>query len=761
LNNYKSIVPVPTFIILTIISSLFLIDFLPHSTTIDILYPQFFFLALLNLGTAVYLYYQRKNLASDTFLIFKKSYLFWSYLVFIILSGLSFMAAKNHSLVLEKFIELVIAFCLFVNLAILLKNRLSLLPQIIMIVAIAAFFQSATEIYYLKQKANQTSVLTALGFMAERAGNINILATSLAVKIPFLLIGITRFSGFKKVFLFLTLLVITTTLFLTSSRTAILSVFIVYSIYTFYYLKIHSVNKSSLSACVTFIVPVVLSFFITNMIFKKSADKNRYVSISNRLKQINTQDASANNRLLFWNNTIQIAKNNPVLGVGLGNYKIESIPYEKTQLDDSTISLHSHNDFLEIMAETGILNGLIYISIFIIVCFLNIKTLLKSDETETNTIALLALMLTSVYVLDSLLNFPMFRPTMLLFLCFLLALTLVNTVNKNNSEAHYGKNLFSLGQIFICAITVYFSYLGYKASNLEYLIQKDTANSFLNSSLTGDELIARIPKYKNTLSTAESFYEHAGIYFTNEKKYDQALKYLSKADKINPNFGRIFYYKMIIANAKGNRDSAYVYAKEAFYLRPRNLNFYKMAIQFARFKNDTTEIFKEHKVFTQYRKIPQAWEIAAQELQKTNYASGKTLNFIDNGLKEFPGDSTLLQQKRNISSIDYLKEGQSFLNKNPSKALAFYQKALKEDPENADIMQNIAFYYYNLGDYKQSLSFFLNALKKREFKSGRTEFFIGNCYLKINDKTNACKYLTISKAKNFSDAEQLIIQNCR
>lgn len=759
-TSSKSTASIPVFIALTVISSLFVIDFLPHSSTIDILYSQFFFLSLVNFLTAIYLYNKRKSI-SNICVIFKKSYLFWSYLTFILLSGLSFVATKNSSLVIEKIIELVIALCLFINLTILLKNRLYLLPQIVLIISISAFLQSSIELYYLKQKANQTSLLTALGFMAERAGNINILATSLAIKVPFLLIGITRFSGFKKVFLFLTLLSLITTLFLTGSRTAIISIFIVYVIYTFYYFKTNSLNRSSLSISVTFFIPLILSFFIANSIFKKTDYNSRYVSINDRLRQINNEDASVNTRLLFWNNTIQIVKKNPVLGVGLGNYKIESIPYEKTQMNDSTISLHSHNDFLEITAETGILNGLLYISIFVFIFFINIKRLLKSNEIETNTIAVLVLMIATVYVLDSLLNFPMFRPTMLLFLCLILTLTLANTTNKEHFEFYSENKMLYLGQIFICFITIYFAFLGYRASNLEYLIQKDITNSFSNSALTGEELIAKLPKYKNTLSTAESFYEHAGIYLINEKKYGQALKYLSKADKINPHFGRIFFYKMIIANATGNRDSAYIYAKKAFYLRPRNLNFYKMSTQFARVKNDTLEILKEHSIFVEYRKIPQAWEIAAEELQKAHYSNKKTLDFIISGLKEFPTDSILLQQKRNISTAERIKEGQSFLNKKqPSKALAIYKKALNEDPHNVDIMQNIAFYYYNFGDYRQSLKFFLNALELREFKSGRTEFFIGNCYLKINDNINACKYFTISKTKKFSDAEQLIIENC-
>jgi O-antigen ligase/Tfp pilus assembly protein PilF len=756
----RSLANIPDYIVLFFISGLLLIDFLPRFGAVDPLYPQFLYLSGLNFIMAVYLTFKIKTIGLNTITSFKKSYALWAYLGFIVLCGISFIAARNATLVIEKLIELIITFCLFINFSIILKDKIHLISKIIFIICLAAFLQSTVEFYYLKQKADQASIITALSYMAERVGNINILAASLTIKIPFLLLGITHFLKSKRIFLFITLFLASTIILLTGARAAIISIALIYILYIAYHLRINSLNKSSLWTCFSLIIPIILAVFITNIIFTKSKNKDRYVSIENRIEQIGTKDASANARLLIWNNTIQLTKTSPFIGIGLGNYKIESIPYEKTQSDDSNISLHSHNDFLEITAETGILNGLIYLSIFVYVFFINAKRVLKTDNIDSKALAMITLLMTLVYGIDSFFNFPMFRPTMVLFLCFLLIFTFINTPQINNLEASNTKIYWVL--IFVSIITTYFAFLGYKASVLESLIQKDNANSFTNNILSGDEVISKLPKYKNTLSTAESFYEYAGIYYMHEKKYDQAHKYLSKADKINPNFGRIFFYKMLISNANNNIDSAYVYAKEAFYLRPRNLNFYKMSTQFARAKKDTSEILKEHKIFIQYRNIPQAWKIATDELQKANYDTNKLISFINLGLKTFPADSILLQQKREIAAVNYIKEGQFYLSKNNSnKALEFYLKALKEDSNNADTMQNLAYLYYDEANFKQAAYYFLNALKLRQFNSGRTEFFLGNCYLKMNDKENACKYFMISKSKNFPDAKQQSILYCK
>jgi tetratricopeptide (TPR) repeat protein len=216
---------------------------------------------------------------------------------------------------------------------------------------------------------------------------------------------------------------------------------------------------------------------------------------------------------------------------------------------------------------------------------------------------------------------------------------------------------------------------------------------------------------------------------------------------------------MLIANKKKNIDSAYVYGKKAFYMRPRNLNFYTMSTQLAGSKNDTAEIIKEHRTFITYRNIPQAWKIAAYELKKAKYSNKKLLHFINKGIKQFPTDSILKKTKNHIVAMEYLNEAQYFLNKkNKAKALEFFQKALKVDSSNPDLMQHLAFYYYNIQNYKQSINYFLESLKLRKFNSGSTEFFIANCYLKENDKTNALKYFNISKDKNYLPAIQLLKQ---
>ncbi|WP_158598186.1 MULTISPECIES: O-antigen ligase family protein [unclassified Flavobacterium] len=653
--------------------------------------------------------------------------------------------------------ELVIVFCLFINLSILLKDKLHLLYKIVFIVGISGFLQSWQELNSFIVLQKNTSLLQLLNNMKGNTGNINILAASLTIKIPFLLFGITHFKNYKKVLLILALFCVVTTILLTGARTALINLFLIFLIYFVYLLREYSFNRFTFIKILYIVIPVLISVFFSNMIFKQSKDKARFVSLENRVKAINTDDASSKTRLILWSNALKISQTSPLFGIGLGNYRIESMPYEQTTEDNFNASLHAHNDFFEILAETGVLNGLIYLSLFITVFFINLKKALKSPNNETKTIACLVLLLLIIYGVDSFFNFPMYRPTMQIFFSLMLALTVVNSsdlINQNNSKAFKIRLIYLL--IGISCITSYSTMIIYKASCLEAEIIRDDINTKIKGTLIGDEVIKRMPMYPNVFLSSESFYEYAAIYYTREKNYDKALYNFAKANKISPYSGRINFYKSLISTEKGNTDSAYVYMKEAFYLRPRNLFFFKYSTNLAAAKKDTLEILKEHKLFSQYRKMSEAWSITAIGLQNAGVDQKRLIKFIDQGLKMLPNDSTLLRQKKDFLINEYITEGQIFESQSKlDKAFEAYSKALKIDSKNINALQNIGLYYFNTGQNKQAIIYFLEALKYPGLVNGKAEFYLGMSYIKVNDKENACRYFSLAKVKKFQNAALL------
>ena len=110
---------------------------------------------------------------------------------------------------------------------------------------------------------------------------------------------------------------------------------------------------------------------------------------------------------------------NPLFGIGVGNWKIVSIKYSKDIIKEYRVPYFAHNDFLQITAEIGIIGGILYI-FFIFYPFL-ISALYTLKNKKFDQYFLIFLILGG-YIVDSMLNFPMDRPMIVIFLFFTFSL---------------------------------------------------------------------------------------------------------------------------------------------------------------------------------------------------------------------------------------------------------------------------------------------------------------------------------------------------
>jgi len=78
---------------------------------------------------------------------------------------------------------------------------------------------------------------------------------------------------------------------------------------------------------------------------------------------------TVNMRLVFWQNTLAMARDHPVLGVGLGNFKLQYPLYHRAAKIDWTFNEERqlervHNDHLQILAELGLVGFVAWVAIF-------------------------------------------------------------------------------------------------------------------------------------------------------------------------------------------------------------------------------------------------------------------------------------------------------------------------------------------------------------------------------------------------------------
>ena len=770
-NNYFEIIT------LLFVSSILLIDFLPQFGSIEIIAPQYFYLSLLNICASIFVFKNPELLSISVKTIFQKSKVFKSYIVFLFLCLVSCVMAVNFSLAITSFVQLLIVFCTFINLSLLLHNRLQTIYKISLLIGFSLFIQSYLALDNLFQVSRSTNLSNAFSFLRGNTGNINIFAATLTGKLPFIMLGIYHFSKWKRWFLSFTMLLVLFIVFLTASRASYIA--LIFNIIGFLGLLLFvKIPRKDYQVFIPYILlPLIIAFSGATLTFKGAEDKGRFSSVTDRIAQISpvdSQDASINIRLQYWRNAVEIAKENPIFGVGLGNWKIQSQPYEKKLVNNLNLSDHPHNDFLEIAAETGFINLVVYLSLFIFGLITNLKKIISTNELQSKLIALLALILLISYGIDATFNFPLYRATMQINFCLFLVLTIINT--QFDTSVSLLSNKLALLITSLSIICFYFSYQTLKAYQFENETVFDLQSA--QPKLRYDDIIDRIPKFPNTATNSQPYIEVAAVYAFNEKKYDKSVKYFNQSKNINPFTGRAEWYKYRIFKEQGIADSARYNARKAFEFRPRNQDYFLSALVVDALAKDTTEILKTYTKYTQYNKEPSVWINTSSALAQALYPNKRMLIFMESGLKLFPKDSTLLARQKSFQK-DYqlvkstnnqtlVSNNEDFINianqlalKNDyNKALLYYKKAAIIDPKNIIIKQNIGICYFQINQFKMAINFLEKALNSPLLTDGKTEFLLGAAYLNTNNKEKGCKFLILAENKNYPGAAPLVSQYC-
>lgn len=739
-------------------------DFIPYTSGVDNIGIQYLYLAVVNLITGIYLFRNPQLISKEYFGLFKNSYVIRAYIMFLILCGLSIFVSSHYSLSIISFTQLLISFCLFLNISILLFNRLHLINRIAFIFIILIFIQCLLELKHFIELSNSNSLFVALEKLTGNTGSINIFAANMATKIPFLLFGIFTFSKVKKWLSIVTLFLAALLILLTASRASFLSLSIEAIVFILILFKFDSSRKVKFGLIATIFIPLLLSYFTANQILAKSNDTTgRFQSVNSRVGQITEiNEFSANTRLGLWKNAIEISKNNPMLGIGLGNWQIESIPYEKYTADELYYSIHTHNDFLEIASETGIVNGLIFLLIFIFATFVNVRRIIKNNDTQIKLIAAVTLLMLITYGIDSVFNFPLHRPTMQYNLALILAFTLINTPKLNELNVFKFSKKVILFLILICLGTIYFSHQLQKALLFENEIALDYKLPVAEQTLTSTYIEANMPKYLEVNLSSVPFYEWLGKYYLKEKLYDKANACFTLSEKINPYSGKSDYFRNKIAQEKGLTDSAYFYSKRALEIRPRNETYFYETINTALQKKDTIGILTLHNKFMKYRNDPKYWINTSSALILSNYNYHNVIQFIEKGLKAFPNDSSLME-RRNSYEFDVLTKKALLLEneKKYSAAIDIYNKILKKDPKNINALQNISMCQIRLKDYKKAIFYLEKTLKFSKDDEGKSAYNIGVCYYLTNNKIKGCYYINLAVEKNYPNSINIRDKYCK
>jgi O-antigen ligase len=256
------------------------------------------------------------------------------------------------------------------------------------------------------------------------AANVNITSFSLVFKLPILLYLISNVKTLlKKIPLSILLIISLYIIFILGTRGAFLALFICFGVYLFSLIINYKTIKNHLSGLFLIVLSVILSVTFnlnSSFIGNNTSVIERASSIS-----VSTKDGSVNQRLRYYKHSLSQFLETPFKGIGIGNWKLKSISYDKYEINGYTVPYHAHNDFIQILAEQGFFGFLFYVMVFLS----TILIILKRKLISINSPYTFLIGSFFIFILDSNLNFPISRP--ISQLQFILIIALISTNQKD------------------------------------------------------------------------------------------------------------------------------------------------------------------------------------------------------------------------------------------------------------------------------------------------------------------------------------------
>lgn len=382
------------------------ITYMPLFGEIDRIGSQSLFLSIINLFALGYIYQSKKldNLIS----LFKKKeiLLYVGFIFFVLISAFSAINLAEFAIEFFRTFNYFVALLVFLTL-LSDKKHSDFLVRLIL------FFLLIDVLGITLQFAQG---LPLLGFSA----NKNIVSFSVAIKLNILLFFFYKLKNvFIKIFVFILYGYAYYLILNINSKGAILITNISLVIYLTYFVFNFRENKGKVFNILLVLFAVISINFIDQ---KNNFSKTIQGTITNF-----SQETGNTSRLRYYRQALESFFDNPIFGIGHGNWKIVSTKYDAKEMRDYVVQYYSHNDFIQVLAEVGIFGFLTY-SGFLILIFL--KTIKHINNKRNNHIFLFLILALTTYLFDALINFPAGRVLSQLNLVVLITLISINSQNE-------------------------------------------------------------------------------------------------------------------------------------------------------------------------------------------------------------------------------------------------------------------------------------------------------------------------------------------
>jgi len=744
------------FFILSILS----IALFPYFGVIDPIASQWFILNIINSLGLVFIFYgiNSNHIKPKYFLFKSKTFIFYG--LYILLALISILYSMNANEAIVEFSRYYNTFSSFILLYLLLdweKDKKIVIRWITFIAFLEIFF--VLHPFFEDGLANEFNFTRSQRYNG-LAANINITAFSLLLKLPILFYSTIIFnSRIFKILIHVLTFGIILCLIILKSRASFISLFLIISLLIIFYF----LNRKN----IIFLRLSIKSLLIFCLLLSAEAYINSSNNSFERIGSITNsslEDESINQRLNYYRSALIQFKEKP-FGEGLGNWKIKSIKLNKDIIDDYIVPYHMHNDFLQNLAELGIIGFILYGLIFLTLLFKLLKSLFW-DQTNSKLDYFLLLGLV-VYLVDASLNFPMARPMIQVYMILFFTMIL-RDINNNYSESKSSNKILISILAVGTFLTLFVNYQSYFTYKRQIPLMADF--NFGKYTIDIKEYEKIDFKWPNLSVTTIPLNAMIARYYEKENQYDKAINLLHKTKHLNPYLG---WNDAIIAASYFNQkkyDSAIFYSEKAYRKIPNNNLHIRLMLAAATedkneklldsvFLNSSNRIKKDPEIWHRYLNLKSGFnkvgdsaisEIAREAVER--FPTSKKLIQLYKNIK-------IGQERVNLAINESKKAKANYLEQKYDLAEEQYLKAYEFDPLEYSYLESLVGMNVFIEKYEKALDYYLIFKESHKTFDGKIEYLSALAYENLNQSRMACENFKISFRKGYKAAREKL-KNC-
>lgn len=361
---------------------------------------------------------------------------------------------------------------------------------------------------------------------------------------------------------------------------------------------------SKKSLITIFLMVICLGLLIRYDYRKGGSFTKKFLSIAD------LKDPATMHRFVMWRTGIDVIKEHPLLGTGMGTFEKIHPKYQSKYLRTEKygrfegLSRFVHNDYLEITSNTGILGLGTFLWLIVTLYWTGLKRLKQISESKysPNLLIIILSSLTAVLI-HSFFHYSLYLPTTSML--FWLWLGLLNTDGHKveKTKENVRPSIIRQGATVLITIlllvwvarpfiaSLYFDRAGYYHMSGDYnraiamykksiefnrrdgKARNNLGNAYRDTGLYGEAL----KEYERALKISPYSVEahnNLGILYVNIGLYDEAIKEYMLAIEINPNLAGVHNNLGNTYRKKGLYDKALREYQEAVNLDPRFVDAY-------------------------------------------------------------------------------------------------------------------------------------------------------------------------------------------